>query len=293
MDRLKLTSRAAALSIASNTILIALKLVVGLSIGSVSVIAEAIHSAVDLAAAVIAFFSVRLAARPADADHNFGHGKAENISGTVEGLLIFLGAGLVAREAIMRLSEGATLSEPDLGIAVMALSAVVNTFVSRRLHKVAKQTDSLAIEADGEHLRTDVLTSIGVLGGLVLVRITGLAVLDPLLALVVAVMIAKAAYSITRRSFVDLLDLQLPSEEQAVIKRILRQHRGRFVSYHRLRSRKSGPHRHIDVHLVFKPKTSIAQAHRVCDELEVHIQEAFPHSSVTIHMEPPKAVDRG
>jgi cation diffusion facilitator family transporter len=269
-----------------------LKLLVGLAIGSVSVLAEAIHSAVDLAAAVIAFFSVRIAARPADADHHFGHGKAENVSGTIEGLLIFVGSGVIVYEAINRLTHGAKLEEPDLGIAVMTLSVIVNTLVSRHLFRVAKQADSLALEADAEHLRTDVWTSFGVLGGLVLVRITGIAELDPLLALGVAALIIKAAYSITRRSFVDLLDRQLPSEEQAIIERILREHRGRFIGYHKLRSRKSGPHRHIDLHLVFRPRTSVAQAHRLCDELEDHIQEALPHSTVTIHVEPPEAVDR-
>ena len=292
MNRLQRTTRAAALSIASNTTLILFKLAAGLAIGSVSVVAEAIHSAVDLAAALIAFFSVRVAARPADSDHHFGHGKAENISGTVEGLLIFLGAILVAREAGLRLWHGPDRLEPDLGIAVMALSVVLNTFVSRYLYRVAKETDSLALEADAAHLSTDVWTSLGVLGGLVLVRLTGFTILDPVLALGVAALIAKAAYSITHRSFVDLLDLKLPREEQVVIERILRAHKGRFLNYHRLRSRKSGPQRHIDLHLVFKPQISIAQAHRLCDELEDHIQEALPRTSVTIHVEPPEAVDR-
>lgn len=291
-SRVHITTRAAALSIASNSTLILLKLAIGLAIGSVSVVAEAIHSAVDLAAAVIAFVSVRFAARPADADHHFGHGKAENISGTVEGLLIFLGAGLVTADAAQSLWQGPRLAQPDLGIAVMALSVVVNIFVSRYLYRVAKQADSLALEADAAHLHTDVWTSLGVLGGLVLVRLTGLAMIDPLLAFGVAVLIAKAAYSITRRSFVGLLDLKLPTEEQLIIEQILREHRGRFLDYHRLRSRKSGPQRHIDLHLVFKPNTSVAQAHRLCDELEGHIQAALPQSSVTIHVEPPEAVDR-
>lgn len=292
MNVLKAKSRAAGLSIASNSVLVVLKLAVGLAIGSVSVMAEAIHSAVDLAAALIAFFSVRFAARPADADHHFGHGKAENISGTVEGLLILLGAGLVAREALVRLGDGAFLEQPDLGIVVMGVSAVANIFVSRHLYRVAGQTDSLALEADAAHLRTDVWTSLAVFGGLVLVRVTGLAVLDPLLALAVAALIGKAAYAITHRSFVDLLDLRLPKEEQAVIEDILREHHSRFLNYHRLRSRKAGPQRHIDVHLVFKPSTSIMQAHRLCDELEEHIQRVLPHTSVTIHMEPPNTVDR-
>lgn len=291
-NRVHITTRAAALSIASNSTLILLKLAIGLAIGSVSVIAEAIHSAVDLAAAVIAFVSVRFAARPADADHHFGHGKAENISGTVEGLLIFLGAGLVTADAARSLWQGPRLAQPDLGIAVMALSVVVNIFVSRYLYRVAKQADSLALEADAAHLHTDVWTSLGVLGGLVLVRLTGLAMIDPLLAFGVAALIAKAAYSITHRSFVGLLDLKLPTEEQLIIEQILREHRGRFLDYHRLRSRKSGPQRHIDLHLVFKPNTSVAQAHRLCDELEAHIQAALPQSSVTIHVEPPEAVDR-
>lgn len=286
-------TRAALISVVSNSVLVFLKLGVGLAIGSVSVLAEAIHSAVDLAAALIAFLSVRFASRPADADHHFGHGKAENLSGTVEGLLILLGAVLVVREAVQRLWTGPVQLEADWGIAVMAVSVVANTMVSKHLFRVARQNDSLALHADAEHLRTDVWTSLGVLGGLALVRLTGFTFLDPVLAIGVAVLIAKAAYRITHKSFVDLLDLKLPKEEQSIIEGILRRHRGRFLSYHRLRSRKSGPQRHIDVHLVFKPSTSIVQAHRLCDELEDHIRQALPQTSVTIHAEPPGAVDRG
>ncbi len=290
-DRQRLTTRAAALSIASTTTLIVLKLSVGTAIGSVSVTAEAIHSAVDLLAALIAFVSLQMAARPADDNHHFGHGKAENISGAIEGVLIFFAAALIVREALLRLVGGDFLAEPDLGIAVMVVSVVANILVSRYLRRIAYAADSRALEADAAHLSTDVWTSLGVLAGLSLVRITGLHILDPLLALLVAALIIRAAFDVTRRSVVDLLDLTLPREEHVIIQRVLAEHSRRFLSYHRLRSRKSGPQRHIDLHLVFKPNTSIAEAHRLCDELEGHIEDELPETSITIHMEPPGAID--
>jgi len=174
---------AAAVSIASNTTLIILKIAAGMITGSVSLIAEAIHSLMDLAAAVIAFFSVRVSDTPADKKHQFGHGKAENISGVIEGLLILVAAGLIVKEAIGKITSGVHLEIIEVGIGVMAISIVVNFIVSRYLYKISKSTDSLALEADATHLSTDVLTMAGVFTGLIVVRLTGWQILDPIATL--------------------------------------------------------------------------------------------------------------
>ncbi|HEX9016859.1 MAG TPA: cation diffusion facilitator family transporter [Chloroflexota bacterium] len=276
----------AALSIASNSTLVALKLVAGLSIGSVSVISEAIHSSVDLLASVMAFFAVRASAKPPDDEHLFGHGKAESLSGAAEALLIFLAALMIINEAVQKLLYGVHLENVDVGIAVMGLSSIANIIVSRRLMRVAKATDSMALEADAWHLTTDVLTSAGVAAGLVAVRLTGLDLLDPIIAIGVALFIFKAAYDITRRSIRDLLDTSLPEEEQAIIREVLDKHSGRMVGYHQIRSRKSGSERHVDLHLVMNRNVTVQQSHDLCDHLEADLREELGDVVLNIHVEP-------
>ncbi len=207
--------KAAAISIVSNSLLILLKIVAGVLTGSISLIAEAIHSVTDLVAAIIAFISVRISDRPADDRHPFGHGKAENISGVVEGVLIFIAAGIIIYQGIERLIVGATLELLEIGIGIMAVSIVVNVLVSRNLLKVSRATDSLALEADARHLTTDVVTMVGVLIGLVIIRVTGLNILDPIIAILVALLIMKTAYDITKKSFGGLMDVGLPKTEEA------------------------------------------------------------------------------
>ncbi len=276
----------ATLSVASNATLVVLKLTVGLAIGSISVISEAVHSGIDLVAAVMAFFAVRGAARPPDREHLYGHGKIESLSGAAEGLLIFLAAAMIVNEAVQKLLHGIQLETVDLGIAVMGVSAVANTIVSRRLIRVAKATESVALEADAWHLTTDVLTSLGVAIGLVAVRLTGIALLDPMIAIGVALVICKAAYDITVRSVRDLLDASLPRREQALIHEALESHSGQMVGYHQVRSRKSGAERHVDLHLVLKRDSTVAESHDLCDHLEGHLREALGSCSLSIHVEP-------
>ena len=279
-------SKAAAVSIVSNTALIILKLVSGIITGSVSLIAEAIHSSMDLVAAIVAFVSVNISDRPADTQHPFGHGKAENVSGVIEGLLIFMAAGFIIYEAIDRIITGAELEFLELGIVLIVISIIVNTIVSRYLHKVSRSTDSLALEADATHLTTDVLTMVGVLVGLIIVRITGMTVIDPVIAILVALVIIKAAYDITRKSFGGLMDTSLPEHEEAAIKSCLAEHNDLVVGFHKLRTRKSGSFRHIDLHLVIPGALKMDEAHDICDHLEQHIEGVLDNSDVTIHMEP-------
>lgn len=282
----KTKTSAAGLSVLSNTLLILLKVVAGLLSGSISIIAEAIHSGIDLVAAGIAFFSLRVAGRPADREHPFGHGKVENISGTIEAGLIFVAAAFIIYEAVKRIIVGAAIEYITLGIGVMAVSVVVNILVSRHLLRIARETDSIALEADARHLTTDVYTSLGVLGGLIVVRITGLNILDPIIALGVALFILKTAYDVIRRAFPALIDVRLPEDEEVLIASCISEHFGELVGFHELRTRKAGSERYIDLHLVMAKSASIEEAHRLCDHLEEDIKTKLTNASVTIHVEP-------
>jgi len=282
---------AAALSIVSNTSLVALKLVVGLFTGSVSVISEAAHSAVDLAASVIAYFSVRAADIPADEEHPFGHGKIENVSGVVEAVLIFLAALYIIFEAVKRLIHGGAQIQPDLGIAVMLVSVLANYTISWWLFKVARATDSVALEADGHHLRTDVWTSLGVFAGLVLIRLLalfrlpGAAVVDSLAAIAVAGLITRVAYNLTREAGRPLVDTRLPRQEVDRVKDLLLADE-RVVGYHKLRTRKAGAHRHIDVHIIVPEALSVTEAHEVAEQVEDRIRDEFRDVHIMTHVEP-------
>jgi len=277
---------AAKISVGSNSFLILIKLFAGIITGSVSLIAEAVHSLMDLAAAGIALVSVRVSDKPSDRQHPYGHGKAENISGVAEAILIFIAAAIIIYEAIRRLIAGRTLELLEIGIAVMAVAIVVNVLVSRYLLRVARDTDSLALEADARHLTTDVMTMGGVLVGLILVRLTGLNWIDPVVAILVALFIMKTAYDLTRKSFGGLIDVRLPKEEEEQIASAIREHTGQLVGFHGLRTRKAGSYRYVDLHLVMPKHASVEKAHRMCDHLERDIKNRLPHTRVTIHVEP-------
>jgi cation diffusion facilitator family transporter len=288
LDQLK--EKTARLSVFSNTGLVLMKFVVGFAIGSVSIISEAIHSSMDLIAAVIAFFSVRKSAEPPDVAHSFGHGKFEDISGLVEALLIFVAAILIIWEALQKLlGESSELLKPELliyGIAVMGISASVNWYVSNRLMKVAKLSESIALESDAWHLRTDVYTSVGVLVGLILIRLTGITILDSLFAIGVAIVIMKAAYDLTVRSFSDLIDHSLPKEDNTRIEEIIFQHANIYAGFHDLKTRRSGPEIFIEVHLVIPRALTVLESHDLADHLESDLKLEYPRANVTIHIEP-------
>ena len=279
-------SKAAAISITSNTLLISMKLVAGLITGSVSLIAEAIHSTMDLAAAVIAFICVRISDKPVDKNHPYGHGKAENISGVIEGVLILIAAGIIVNESIHKIIEGTELKIVEVGIVIMAISIVVNVVVSRHLLKVAKATDSLALEADAAHLTTDVLTMSGVLIGLVAVKLTGIEIIDPIVAIMVALLIVKAGIQIIAKSFGGLMDTSLPESEKAAIEKCILEHSNQLVGFHELRTRKSGSQRQIDLHLVLHKTVSVEDAHKLCGHLEADIGNILPNAITNIHVEP-------
>lgn len=280
-------TRVARLSVLSNAFLVLAKLAIGFLTGSVSILAEAIHSGIDLVAAVIAFFAVLVSGRPPDKEHAYGHGKFENISGTVEALLIIAAAVYIGCEAVQRFIHGAELKRLGIGMAVMFVSAVMNWIVSARLFRVAEQTDSIALEADGHHLRLDVYTSTVVFVGLVVVYITELVVIDQLLALGVALWIAWIGIQISRKALGPLLDLQLPLAEVERIVSIIDSDE-RLLGYHKLRTRKAGAQRHVDVHLLLRQNTSLIDAHNLAEEVEDKIRAEFDNVTVVTHVEPPE-----
>ncbi|MEN6437192.1 MAG: cation diffusion facilitator family transporter [Syntrophobacter sp.] len=281
--------RAAWFSILSNGILTGLKLVVGLTMHSVSVIAEAAHSGIDLIAALVAFFSVRESGKPADDTHRYGHGKVESLSGMIEALLIFCAAGYIIFTAVRKLMHGRMeIEELGIGAAVMAVSAVANFLVSGFLYKVAKRTDSLALEADALHLRTDVYTSAGVLGGLIIIKLTGMEIVDPIVAIAVALLIVAAACRLTWNAVQNILDVKLPDDEEDVIRGVLKEHSSSVVEYHKLRTRKSGNVRYIDFHMVVARTTSLEESHRMSHIVVEEIKKLLPNCQILVHTEPCK-----
>jgi cation diffusion facilitator family transporter len=295
-DRLnhKLKSRAAATSIASNAVLIAFKLTVGILSGSIAIISEALHSGSDLVAALIAFWSVRQAAAPPDERHQYGHEKVENLSGVIEALLIIAAAGVIIYEGVVKIIGGPELDHVWLGIGVMVVSGLVNLYVSRLvLYPVARRTESAALEADAAHLLTDVYTSFGVAGGLLLVQITGWPYFDPVFAILVAVLIIHTGYRLVVDSTRVLLDETLPEEELEEIRRCVREHRGDLIAgYHKLRARRAGSRRHVDLHVIVDERLTVKEAHDVAEHIEADIRDCIPNTDVLVHIEP-RSPERG
>jgi len=284
-------SGAATLSIASNLLLIALKIAAGAITGSIAIITEAAHSSIDLLASVIALVSVRKADEPPDPEHPYGHEKVENLAAAIEGMLIVVGAGIIVYEATRRLVVGAEVSHLGVGLAVIGFSALANFAVSGYLARRAREFGSPALEADASHLRADAVTSVGVLAGLGLVQLTGNAVFDPIAALVVAAAIVFAGLRILTRSSRVLVDEAPPPEELDRIEAAIAAARPpEMVGYHKLRARRAGARDYIDLHVQFRSGTTLEHAHAVAHRLRDAIEAEVPDSDVLIHVEPEGAV---
>ncbi|NLA24223.1 MAG: cation transporter, partial [Bacteroidales bacterium] len=273
----------ARLSIFSNSFLIALKFVAGFISGSVSIISEAIHSIMDLIAAVIAFFAVKFSSVPADKKHPYGHGKFENVSGVIEALLIIVAAIWIIVEAIQRFINP---QKPDfllIGAGAMFVSVIVNVFVSKRLYKVARETDSIALEADALHLKTDVYTTLGVGLGLILIWATDFYILDPIIAILVAILILFESFQLLKRAFNPLLDTSLDEEDLNTIIKYLDENE---FKYHKLKTRKSGHYRFVEFHLELSGDMNLDEAHKKRKELVDSLKLKLENLSVTIQLEP-------
>ncbi len=285
MDNKKLKNRAAWLSIISNTLLVSGKLAVGIITNSVGIISEAVHSGIDLVASFVTFASVRVADKPADKEHPYGHGKFENLSAIFEAILIFLAAGLILSEALGRLSKPEELDTLPLGIALMGIAALQNLVVSTWMLKVAKKTDSIALEADAKQLQTDIYTAGGVFLGLIIMHFTRFYILDPIIAIVVAAMITRTGFVLMKKAAEPLMDMRLPDEDQQKLSDIV-MGTPDVVGYHKMRTRKSGARREMDIHLILQHDLSLVDAHNIAEHVEDKIRDAFPDVHVITHIEP-------
>ncbi len=286
--------RTAALSVASNASLILLKLIAGTVTGSVAILTEAVHSSIDLVASLVAFFSIRKADEPADESHRYGHEKIENLAAAIEGMLILVGSAAIAFEAIRHLVTHGRLHSVGLGIAVVAVSLIVNLGVSARVARIAKRTGSPALAGDAIHLGTDALTSAAVLIGLVLVDVTGAQWIDPVVALAVAVVIVSTGIRLLSRASRVLVDESLPPAEIEAIRSGIKSFASRgVVGYHELRTRRAGARRYVDLHVQFRDGTSLKDAHRIAHELQDLIESRLHGTDVLIHLEPEDRVRPG
>ena len=280
------TSGAAKLSLIVVIGLIVFKVVVSVITGSISISAQAADSSLDLFAIAIIFFAVRMASKPADEQHPFGHGRVESVAATGQAALLFTASGVIIYLAVQRIIKGTTIELTEAGIGVMLVSIIVSIFLSRHLLKVSRATDSVAIEALARNIAADVYSAAGVLAALAAIRFTGLSILDPIIALVVAFFILKAARNVMTKSFGELVDVRLPKTEQDEIVFCIKEHTGQLVGFHEIRTRKAGNQRFIDLHLVMPRNVSVEEAHLMCDHLEQDIKHRLPNSSITIHVEP-------
>lgn len=276
-------TRIAGLSIISNSGLILIKVIAGVFSGSVSIISEAIHSSMDLIASIIAFFAVKISDTPSDERHNYGHGKIENVSGVLEGLLIFIAAGWIIFEAVKKMVDIQPVESLGISSLVMLISAVVNIFVSRKLYKTARATHSVALEADALHLKTDVYTSLGVATGLLLIWITKYHWLDPVIAILVALLIIRESFQLLKKAFFPLLDVAWDKIELEQLNKIFLDMN---VRHHDVKTRKAGNYRFIDFHIEMPPEVPFAEVHDFCSRIEDEIHHTFENVQITIHAEP-------
>jgi cation diffusion facilitator family transporter len=279
--------RFALLSIATSAVTLALKFGAYFLTGSVSLLSDAMEAFVNLAAGMIAFGALTIAARPADADHSYGHDKAEYFASGVEGVLILFAAGSIVYAAAPRLFSPRPLEQLGIGLAVATLAAVANYAAARLMLKGAERHDSIAIEADARHLLTDVWTTAAIVAGLLIVWfMPQWHILDPLLAIAVALRIVATGIDLLRRSTAGLMDTALPLDELERIEEVLGAHVPAQAEYQAMRTRKAGSRRFIEFNLLVPGATPVADAHGLCDRLEHAIQDALPNAQVLIHVEP-------
>jgi len=277
---------AAKLSILAITSLIIMEVVAGILTGSLSIIAGGVHSVIDLSGSIIGLISIRISGRPPDKRHAFGHGKAEDIAGAVIAGLIFVAAAAIVYEAARRLVAGGSVELVTLGIYVVTATIVINAAIAWYVSRIARSTESVALKATAKDMLADALNSCAILVGLVLVRLTGLNIVDPIVSLLVATLIARTAYLTMKESFGGLMDTRLPEAEEEAIRSSIMEHSGQVVGFHKLRTRKVGNQRYIELHLVMPKDASVHAAHKVCDHLEEDIGARLRDASISIHIEP-------
>ena len=279
-------SRAAVVPVLSNAFVLVLKAAVGLITGSIAVLSDAMDSFEDVGASLFDLWSVRLSAKPADEEHPYGHGKVEGIAATVEGLLIGGGGVFIFYQAIHRLISGQPEIGVGLGLVAMLVTAFVNLGVVFHIARAAKETGSLVLSAASRHLWTNVAQAVTVIAALVLVGLTGRREFDAVAALLLSAFLVFSASRIIMGAIRQIMDVRLPPDEEEIIEEALRRYEGQVVGFHKLRTRRSGHQRYVELHLIVDPNRSVEEIHAVCDGIEQAIEERLPGAEVTIHVEP-------
>lgn len=278
--------RYAWLSVAAALATIILKGMAYWLTGSIGLLSDAVESVVNLLGAGMAVVALTIAARPPDEEHFYGHSKAEYFSSGAEGTLILIAALSICIAAIGRLINPQPLERAGVGLAVSAIASLINFGVARILLRAGKQHNSIALEADARHLMTDVWTSIGVIGGVLAVSLTGWQPLDPLVALAVAANIVWSGIQLVRRSVSGLMDSALPPKEREVVLAVLERYRNRGIQYHALRTRQAAARRFVSLHVLVPGSWTVRRGHQMMEQLEADIRNALPGTSVFTHMEP-------
>lgn len=284
---------AASLSVLSNILLLIIKLIVGILGGSISIMSEAIHSGIDLLAACIAWIAVSISSKPADLQHQYGHGKFENLSGVIEALLIFVAAIWIIHEAIYKLLDPQPIEQIDFGILIMGLSVCLNLIVSNYLMKIGKESDSIALIANAWHLRTDVYTSAGVMLSLILISCNkyffpsiNLVWLDPLAGIVVAILIIRAAYNLVKQASYDLVDVSLPENELQWLCGYIHGLAPMVRGFNNLRSRKAGSYRFIELNILVDGNMTINVSHEISEKIISEVKKHFVEVHIVIQVKP-------
>lgn len=279
-------SKWALLSIVASIVVIALKVAAWQLTGSVGLLSDAAESVVNLVAAVVAFFALRIAAKPADDDHNFGHVKSEYFSAVIEGVMIVVAAIVIIAVAVERLINPRELESVGIGLAVSVVASIVNAAVAWQLIRVGRRFRSLTLEADGKHLMTDVWTTAGVIAGVALVALTGWIVLDPVIAIVVAINIVFVGYRLIKRSMMGLMDAAIPEEERAKVDAVLDSFRTDGVDFHDVRTREAGHIRFVQLHMLVPGAWSVQEGHDLLEKVESQLHAQIEDVVPTIHLEP-------
>lgn len=277
--------RAAGASLGFNLLSTAFKLIAAVLTGSVALLSEAVHSMTDVVASSIAYVSVRVAAAPPDEEHPYGHGKVESLAGFAESILLLIIVVYIVFESIRKLISGGGVERLGFGMIVMGASALGAVVVGLYVTSVGRKSGSLALQSNGQHLRVDAVTSLGVLVALAVTALTGWKQADSVVAILLAAWIGFSAWLLAKQAFDQLIDRRLPDEEVTTIRAIVAKHDG-ILGCHRLRSRLSGSQRYIDMHIVVPNQLTVVEAHELADQLEKHISEALEPAQVVIHVDP-------
>jgi cation diffusion facilitator family transporter len=281
----RLELRAARLTLVASLLVVSFKVAAVYLTSSVALLSDAAESVVNVAGALAVILAVRLSQRPADYQHPYGHHKAQYLSSAFEGALILVAAGMILLTSVQRLFDPQPLEQVAAGVALAAIALVINGVVSVYLRRVARQTESAALLANARHLITDVWTSLGVIGAVLAIAVTGWAILDPAIATLVALNIVREGWKVLTGALSSLMDERLPDEEEALMLETFDRH-PEVLGYHRLRSRRSGSERFAEVDIFVAPETTVATAHDLVTELEDELIDKLPSLTPTIHVEP-------